>query len=97
MYHHAFKKMALLALSAAIAACNSSSDTPVTPTITDVTIPFQAEANGQPIECDIPLAGLGTLNTTATLQDFRFYLHDLAVTTSLGLSLIHISEPTRPY
>lgn len=62
-----------------LAACSSSSDD--TPTTTeDVTINFAAEANNIAIDCDTQLTGLGTQNTNATVNDFRFYVHDVALT-----------------
>ncbi len=75
--------MPVLALVAAMSGCSNSDDA-AAPTATAITIPFEAEANGQPINCDAQLTGLGLQDSTATLKDFRFYVHDLSVVTSLG-------------
>lgn len=80
----AFKfSFALTTIVSALAGC-SSSDTATVLTPTDVTIPFEAEANGQPINCDTPLTGLGTTSLRATVKDFRFYVHNVQLTTNLG-------------
>lgn len=86
MQTQAIRLLALATLATIGGGCSNSDDpaTPATPLTTAVTIPFEAEANGQPVDCDTQLTGLGTQSTTATLKDFRFYVHDLAVVTSLG-------------
>ncbi|OZG72439.1 metallo-mystery pair system four-Cys motif protein [Hahella sp. CCB-MM4] len=52
-----------------------------------VNIPFEASANNIPIDCDTVLTGLGIAGTDASLKDFRFYLHDIEVTTDASRTL----------
>jgi uncharacterized repeat protein (TIGR04052 family) len=71
----------LLATSV-LAACSSNDDDPAPSRA--VTIPFVAEANGTPIECGATLTGLGTTDASATVLDFRFYVHDVTLISSTG-------------
>jgi len=50
----------------------------------NVSIVFEAQANGLPINCDTELTGLGTVGTSAALKDFRFYIHDLVLIKDTG-------------
>ena len=55
-------------------------------TTRSVSVPFVAEANGVAIDCDASLTGLGTEagGTTATLGDFRFFVHDFRLVKYSG-------------
>lgn len=67
-----------------LAACGGdSSSSSDQPTSTSVTLPFEAVYNSDndPISCDGTLSGLGA-GVDATLVDFRFYVHDVVLTTS---------------
>lgn len=71
----------LLATSV-LAACSSSDDDPAPSRA--VTIPFAAEANGTPVDCGATLTHLGTTDASATLLDFRFYVHNVTLITAAG-------------
>lgn len=72
----------LLATSV-LSAC-SSSDDELAPSRA-VTIPFAAEANGTPVDCGATLTSLGTTDASATLLDFRFYVHNVTLITAAGV------------
>lgn len=83
-----------LGLCLILAACggSSSTDTPEPDdaiTSTAVTIPFAGVFNSSndTISCEADLSGLGTAGTSASLEDFRFYLHNIVLTTSQGRDL----------
>jgi len=83
-----------LGLCLFLAACGGSSSTDMTEqnnpvTDANVTIPFAAvvNASNDTISCDTPLTGLGTAGTNASLEDFRFYVHNIVLTTSGGREL----------
>lgn len=65
-------------LSLTLAACSSSDSS--NQVQQSFTIPFAAEANNVAIDCDTQLTGLGTENSNADVLDFRFYIHDIALT-----------------
>lgn len=56
-----------------------------------VSLKFAAVAGSTPVSCAAPIAGLGTGNTTAALQDLRFYISNVRLTrrnhTSVPLNL----------
>lgn len=64
------------------ASSSSVSNEPVA-----ITIPFEAYAGNTEIRCGVTLDGLGTVSTSATLADFRFYIHNLRLVTSTGTEL----------
>ncbi len=64
------------------AASSSASNEPVA-----ITIPFDAFSGTTEIKCGVPLEGLGTVSTRATIADFRFYVHSLRLVTSTGVEL----------
>lgn len=74
-----------LALAVALAGCSSSND-PTAQTV-EVSIPFEATANNVAIACETPLSGLGTAGSDAVLKDFRFYIHDVTLTTDQSREL----------
>jgi uncharacterized repeat protein (TIGR04052 family) len=76
------KLFVTLLATSVLAACSSSDDDPA-PSRT-VTIPFAAEANGIPIECGATLTNLGTTNASATVSDFRFYVHGATLISTTG-------------
>ena len=49
-----------------------------------VTIPFSAEVNGEPFACGQSYEGLGTTAATISPQDFRVYVHDVALIDASG-------------
>ncbi len=49
-----------------------------------ITIPFAAVAGNTAIACGAILDGLGTSNTSGSIADFRFYVHNLRLVTSTG-------------
>src|SRR3990167_2378926 len=71
----------LLATSV-LAACSSSDDDPASSRT--VTIPFASTANGTPVDCGAALTNLGTTDGSATLLDFRFYVHNVTLITAAG-------------
>lgn len=78
------KTLRILSLPASLlllAACSSGGEDTVT---RSVSVDFSAEANNVPITCDTQLTGLGTQNTNAAVNDFRFYIHDLALLDAGG-------------
>ena len=64
-----------------LAACSSGGDDTET---RSVTINFAAEANNIAVDCDTQLSGLGTQNSNASINDFRFYVHDVALLDAAG-------------
>ncbi|WP_020408297.1 MbnP family copper-binding protein [Hahella ganghwensis] len=82
----------LIACSSGGSTSTSSNDS----TITTVTIPFQASANDIQIDCDADLTGLGIAGTDATVKDFRFYIHDIELTTDASRTLA-LTLDTNPW
>jgi len=82
--------MLVIALPFGLTACGSSNNNNDSDTVTGgvqsqaVTIPFEAMANGTPIDCDTTLTGLGVSGSDADLKDFRFYVHNLKMGTDQG-------------
>lgn len=78
-----FMKHSILAFAALLlsgcggSSSNTSSDS--FSTTQPVSIAFSATANDQDIACDTVFTDLGTANTSATLQDFRFFVHDIVL------------------
>lgn len=66
---------------------SSSSSSSVNNEPVAITIPFEAFAGNTEIRCGVTLDGLGTVSTSATLADFRFYIHNLRLVTSTGTEL----------
>lgn len=92
MLTNVFKSFTPMGLCLTLAACGGSSSTDTSEqsdTSTAMTIPFAGVFNSSndTISCDADLAGLGTAGTNASLEDFRFYLHNIVVTTSQGREL----------
>lgn len=86
------KSFTPMGLCLILAACGGSSSTDTSEqngTSTAMTIPFAGVFNSSndAISCDADLSGLGTAGTDASLLDFRFYIHDIALTTSQGRDL----------
>ena len=52
-----------------------------------VTIPFSAEVSGEPFACGESYAGLGTTAATISPQDFRVYVHDVALIDASGAAV----------
>ncbi len=63
------------------------SDDSSTTTSTPVSIQFSALAGEQSINCDTSLTNLGTSATSATLNDLKFYIHDLTLSASDGSTI----------
>ena len=74
----------LLSFSAFLWSCGDDDSSTTTPT--NVTIDFAAVAGTQSIACDTVLTGLGLNEESATISDFRFYIHDIALTRDDGSS-----------
>lgn len=76
-------------LGALLAGCGSdssstaSSGTPANTTVA-VSIPFEAMAGSTPIACGTTLTSLGTASSSATVRDFRYYIHDIRLIKSGG-------------
>lgn len=92
MLTNVFKSFTPMGLCLTLAACGGSSSTDTSEqsdTSTAMTIPFAGVFNSSndTISCDADLSGLGTAGTNASLEDFRFYLHNIVVTTSQGREL----------
>jgi uncharacterized repeat protein (TIGR04052 family) len=52
-----------------------------------VDLRFAAMAGSTPVSCGNPITGLGTMNTTAQLQDFRFYISNVRLVRANGSSV----------
>lgn len=65
----------------------SSSSSSVSNEPVAITIPFSAVSGSTDINCAATLDGLGTVSTSATIADFRFYVHNLRLVTSTGEEL----------
>lgn len=76
------KTMTLGLAVAAVAACDDDMMEPDGPI--DVTIAFAALVDGSDFACGQSYAGIGTASTEITPIDFRFYVHDVYLTTSGG-------------
>ncbi len=80
-----------LLLAACGGSSSSSTNTPDNSNANNgpvaITIPFQAFAGNTEIRCGVPLDGLGTVSTSATVADFRFYVHNLRLVTTTGVEL----------
>lgn len=72
-----------LALALASAAPFTSSCVPEEPT-RPVTIDFVGVVGDRPFECGATYEGIGTTESTLVGGDFRFYVHDVRVTTDDG-------------
>lgn len=84
--------VALLSSSLMLTGCNSNNNQtvappPPEPTSRQVNLNFEALANGQTINCGTKLTGLGTAGSEAMLEDFRFYLYNLALIKDNGDSV----------
>lgn len=85
----------LSALSVLLTACGSdsssstatpsSASSPTSATIA-VSIPFEAVSGSTPIACGTTLTGLGSAATSASVQDFRYYIHDVRLVKADGTS-----------
>lgn len=78
-------KNALLSLLAVslITAC-SSSDSITSNNRQSLSIPFSAVAGDTAITCDATLSPVGALNSSATVLDFKFYVHDIVLSGDDG-------------
>ncbi len=73
-------KNALITLIACttLAACSSSSNTPITSSnLQDITIPFSAVAGDTAITCDATLTPVGSAAGSASILNFKFYVHNV--------------------
>ena len=75
----------LVAASLSITGCggSSSSNSERSASTSEVAIAFAAVAGTEAIDCATTYT-LGSANTEVTLEDFRFYLHDLRLITDSG-------------
>ncbi len=82
---------AVLVLGTLLTACGggggssggNSDNYNAAPSTRNITLPFKAVAAGVDIACNTTYT-LGSADTAATLEDFRFYVHDLRLVTSAG-------------
>ncbi len=72
----------VISLSSSSASSASVSNEPVA-----ITIPFSAVSGNTDINCAATLDGLGTVSTSATIADFRFYVHAVRLVTTTGEEL----------
>ena len=72
-----------LASVVVLAAC-SSSNSVVPENEQSVSIPFSAVAGDTAITCDANLSPVGTLNGSASVLDFKFYVHDVVLSGDDG-------------
>lgn len=68
-----------------LGACSDDSTGPEAPLA--VELQFAADVNGQAFSCGTSYASVGTLGTTITPVDFRFYVHNLRLVTSGGVEV----------
>ena len=71
-----------LALCTLVAACGD--DEPTGPDVIDVSIAFSAQVGGAAFVCGTSYDDVGTMNTTITPTDYRFYVHDVRLITASG-------------
>lgn len=83
--------LATASLAAIVAGCggSSSSDSNTgessrSSAVRTIEVPVKAVAGAADISCDATLLSLGTAGTSASLVDFRFFVHDLALVTDEG-------------
>ncbi|NRA64185.1 MAG: metallo-mystery pair system four-Cys motif protein [Pseudobacteriovorax sp.] len=75
----------IMLLTVASIGCDGDSSTNTSgPVSSEVSIQFQAVAGDVDISCDATLTGLGTTAVSASLADFRFFVHDIALIDAAG-------------
>lgn len=80
-----FSRALIVALSAVlISACGDSSSSVSNIVERRVEVPFDAVVGSTVIKCGVPLTNLGTQNSSGTMTDFRFFVHDLRVVLNNG-------------
>lgn len=75
--------LGIVLAAAAVAACDDSTG-PEGPI--DVTVDFAALVNGTTVACGQSFPGVGTSNSEISIQDFRFYVHDVQLLKADGSS-----------
>ncbi|SMF26914.1 MbnP family copper-binding protein [Pseudobacteriovorax antillogorgiicola] len=76
-----------LLLSIAASSCGESDSETSADNQTAVSVEFAAVAGTESISCETSLTGLGSNQDSATLADFRFYIHDIVFTKDDGSSI----------
>ncbi|MBK8452791.1 MAG: MbnP family copper-binding protein [Thiofilum sp.] len=73
----------LVASALSLSACGGGGGSGDTPTV-NLTIPFQAVANGVSVNCAATLPTLGNTGDSGKVSDFAFYVHGVKLKTNIG-------------
>lgn len=80
------KIQVFLALALGLASCSDDSKNEATASSTSLELNFKARAGDQLLDCDSEISSLGQNEVRASLEDLRFYLHDLKAYDASGTS-----------
>jgi uncharacterized repeat protein (TIGR04052 family) len=90
---NALLALTLMSTGALLTGCGSSSSSTSTGerSTVNISIPFKAVANDQPIKCGINITGLGNgaggAGNTAKISDFRVFVHGITLITDQGIKI----------